>query len=420
MAKLTALAVAAAQPKRDGSGKATRAEIADAGANGLYLVVQPSGQKSWALRFRYQGRPSKVILGGAADLTLAQARAAAANAQLQLAAGTDPAAARRASRAPTVSSENVAAKIGTADDSVADKVKQFLALHGPKLRPRTLAQYQSVIERFMLPAWGMRSVQEIRRRDVIALVEAIAVDRPIMANRTLGVLSKFFNWLMARDVIETAPTIGVEMPGTENARERLLDDGEITLLWRALDAEDDSVPAAVLQLLLLTGSRRSEIAEAQWSEIDPERRLLTIPKERSKNRAPHTVPLSPQAWAIIEAQLRTGPYVFTSNGRSPVQNFTRIKNRLRAKLGFDEHWAPHDLRRSVASGLQRLGYSVELIEVILGHRSGVFRGIVSTYQRHGYDAEKRAALEAWARHIEALVTGKPAKVLSLRKRRKPA
>jgi integrase len=415
--KLTALAVASAQPRRDSGGKLARAEIADAGAHGLYLVVQASGAKSWALRYRFEGRPSKLILGTAEDLPLAQARAAAASAQLQLVAGVDPAAARRASR--TLSSKNdAAAPIAAVADTVAEQAKQFLTLHGPKLRARTLSQYQSVIDRFVLPAWGALPVQAIRRRDVITLVDTIAVDRPVMANRTLGVLSKFFNWLMARDVIETAPTIGVEMPGTENARERVLDDNELAKLWRALDEEEPSIPAAVLKLLLLTGARRSEIAEAQWSEIDEKQRLLIIPKERSKNRQAHTVPLSPQTWSIVEAQLRTGPYVFSVNGRTPVQNFTRIKSRLRAKLGFNEHWQPHDLRRSVASGLQRLGYGAELIEAILGHRSGVFRGIASVYQRHSFDVEKRTALEAWGRHIERLVSGKPANIVALGKRRR--
>jgi integrase len=265
-----------------------------------------------------------------------------------------------------------------------------------------LALYEGALRRSVLPKWAKRSVHEIRRRDVIALVEGIAVDRPVMANRTLGVLSKFFNWLVARDVIPASPVHGVEMPGVEKTRDRVLDDGELAALWGA--CADESIVGAAVLVMLLTGGRRAEVAGMRWDEIDEPARTWVLPSERSKNRQPHVVPLSTTAWEIIAALPRiSDTHVFSTSGNGPVVNFCRIKERLDAKLHFERHWQFHDLRRSCASGLQRLGVRVEVIEAVLGHRSGVFRGITSIYQRHDFVDEKRVALQRWADHMQQLV-----------------
>jgi integrase len=407
--KLTTLAFERAKPKLDSGGKLVRNEIADGGADGLYLIVQPSGAKSWAIRYRHNGRATKFTLGRGAALSLAEARKAAADARLALETGTDPAAERRAARAANKAEQH--------PDTVEALVKQFIALHGPKIRPATLRLYDSALRRFVLPKWAKRPVHEVRRRDVIALVEAIAVDRPVMANRTLGALSKFCNWLVARDVIAASPVHGVEMPGLEKARDRVLDDGELAALWHA--CTEEGIVGAAVRIMMLTGARRSEVARMAWSEIDEQTRTWVLPAERSKNRQAHVVPLSTTASAILAALPRiSNTHVFSVSGDGPIVNFTRIKERLDAKLKFEKHWQPHDLRRSCASGLQRLGVRVEVIEATLGHRSGVFRGITSVYQRHEYAEEKRHALQAWADHVGQLVSGAPvAKVVPISGRR---
>ena len=403
--KLTTLAFERAKPKVDSAGNLVRNEIADGGADGLYLIVQPSGAKSWAIRYRHHGRATKFTLGAGAALSLAQARKAAAEARLALEKDIDPAAERRSARA--------ANKVDQHPDAVEVLVKQFLALHGPKIRPATRRIYDGALRRFVLPQWDKRRVHEIRRRDVIALVEAIAVDRPIMANRTLGVLSKFFNWLLARDVIAASPVHGVEMPALEKARDRMLDNDEIAALWRA--CADEGIVGAAVRIMLLTGARRTEVSAMRWAEIDEETRTWVLPSERSKNGQAHVVPLSTGAWQIIAALPRiSDTHVFSTSGNGPVVNFCRIKERLDAKLKFEKHWQFHDLRRSCASGLQRLGVRVEVIEATLGHRSGVFRGITSIYQRHDFADEKRAALQRWADHVEQLVAGASGKLIRLR------
>jgi integrase len=303
--------------------------------------VQPSGAKSWAIRYRHNGRPTKFTLGRGGALSLAEARKAAADARLALEKGIDPAAERRAAQADRKAEQQ--------PDTVEALVKQFITLHGPKIRPATLRIYGSSLRRFVLPKWAKRPVHEIRRRDVIGLVEAIAIDRPVMANRTLGVLSKFFNWLVARDVIAASPVLGVEMPGVEKARDRVLDDEEITTVWRA--SANEGIVGAAVRIMLLTGARRTEVSAMRWAEIDEETRTWVLPSERSKNGQAHVIPLSTTAWQILVALPRISDiHVFSTSGNGPIVNFCRIKERLDAKLNFEKHWQFHDLRRSCASG----------------------------------------------------------------------
>jgi integrase len=409
--KMTALSVENAKPKLR-SGVPVRTEIPD--HDGLYLIVQPSGVKSWAVRYRVKGKSRKLTLdGNGAFLSLAAARAAATQALHQIEQGVDPIAEKRKAKATSAEQEAL-----RAEDGVPKLFNDFIELHAKrKLRPNTLAQYESIGRRFILPPWRDRTVHDIRKRDIIAVIDPIAVDRPIMANRTQEVGHKFFEWLVARDVLAANPFAGLAMPGVERQRERFLNDSEVAQLWAA--CEGDPIFGAAIRVMLLTGCRRSEVAEMTWNEIDTDARVWTIPAARSKNRKPHTVPLSTLAWTVINAapRIKGSDHVFSTNGKGPIANFHHVKDRLDAKLNFAEPWVVHDLRRTVASGLQRLGVRLEVTESVLGHRSGSLRGIVLVYQRHDYAEEKADALQRWADHIEQLITGKPGKVVTFKGRR---
>jgi integrase len=405
---LTQLAVKAAKPGH------ARVEIPDGGCTGLYLVVQATGVKSWALRYRFNGTPKKLTLGRAdreGALSLASARKAAIDVRHRLEQGVDPAPEKQATKAAA----KKAAALKAAD-TVAALGEQFLELYAkPRTRPRTYQQSQDVLHRLVQPAWRSRPVHEIRRRDVIALVDDITRRNGAqMADKALAVLGKFYAWLIARDVVDASPCRGVERPVRNPPRDRVLSEEELIALWNACAGKGAAGQA--VRLLLLTGCRRSEVFNSRWSEIDAAEMLWKLPRERVKNATSHTVPLAPQAWAIIAAQPRFAGcgFIFTNDGRRPVGGFSRLKCDLDESMQLAVPWTLHDVRRSMASELQRLGVRVEVIEAALNHRSGTFRGITGIYQRHDYIDERRIALQRWADYVERLVAGTPAKVVSLR------
>jgi integrase len=393
---LTTRAVEAAKPKRDANGKAVRTEIPDAGCVGLYLVVQPTGTRSWAFRYRRPDRTSVKLTLGNGGMSLAVARHAAVAARHKLEQGTDPAPQRE----PMVVSH-------TSGDTIESAIASFLELHARrKNRASTAWAAERIFNRLVLPAWRGRSINSIRKRDVIDLVEAIAGSgRGYLANRTLGVLSKFFNWLVARDVLASSPVTGVERPHKEKARARILSDEELRALWLA--CEGDGPFGQALKLMILTGARRNEASHMRWSERSGDnQRLWTLPPERTKNGREHVIPLSSQAWEIIESMPHFAGcnFVFSADGRKPIVGWAKTKTRFSAKAGIvAKSWRLHDLRRTAASGMQRLGISVPVIEKALNHISGTFRGIVGVYQQHEYADEIRAALQKWADHVEQLV-----------------
>lgn len=291
-----------------------------AAARGCTCACSRAERKSWALRYRFNGDTRKLTLGAVADreapglidaLTLAGARKAAADARHRVEQGIDPAAQKRTTKATAA---DLAAQ--RAADNVEALAEQFLRLYAKaSTRPRTYRQTEDVLHRLVLPAWRGRTVHDVRRRDCIALIDEIASERgPHMANKSLAVLSRWFSWLVGRDVITVSPAIGVERPAKDVPRERILDDSEVAALWHVCDEE--GVFGSLLRVMLLTGTRRSEAAGMRWSEINEVTRLWSLPRERVKNAVAHTVPLAPQAWAIIAAQPRLVgcDFVFTHDG----------------------------------------------------------------------------------------------------------
>jgi integrase len=408
---LTPLAVKAAKPKRNVAGELVRAEYPDRGCAGLYLIVQASGLKSWALRYRFNGITRKLTIGAVAEheapelinaFTLAGARKAAAAARHRVEQGIDPAVEKQAARS---ASAKLAAQ--RAADSVEALAEQFLRLYAkPNTRPRTYKQTNDVLSRLVLLAWRGRTVHDIRRRDVIALVDEIAGQcGPHMAGKALAVLNRWFSWLVSRDVIAVSPSLGVERPARNIPRERVFDDVEIATLWKACGEE--GVFGAFVRVLLLTGCRRSEANNMRWSEINQAERLWQLPRERTKNGVPHAVPLAPQAWDIISEQPKYAvcDFVFTNDGHRAIGGFSRSKHNLDERTKFARPWTLHDARRSCASAMQRLGIRAEVIERCLNHRSGVYRGISGVYQRDDMLEAKRDAFAAWGQHIEQLVRG---------------
>jgi integrase len=197
----------------------------------------------------------------------------------------------------------------------------------------------------------------------------------------------------------------------------VLSDAELVEIWRAADAQGGPYGAGV-KLLLLTAARREEIFGLSEGELDLDGAAVRLPAARTKVKEGRTIPLSPPAVAILAALPRlAGPYLLSATGERPWCDFPRSKRYLDARLPGMAPWVLHDIRRSVATGLQRLGARLETIEAVLGHVSGSRRGIVGTYQRHAFEAEARQALDAWGRHIEALLSGARNNVVAISARR---
>jgi integrase len=383
MAKgLTVKGVESAAPDSD------RREIPDGYMRGLYLVVQPSGAKSWAVRYRYEGRPRKYTIGIYPVFDLKAAREAAGKALRDAAEGRDPASAKKQTA-----------------DSVDAAVEQFIERHVRRnYRPKPLKEARRLLRLHVVGPWGGRKIAEIKRAEIRNVLERIVADgAPIAANRVHSIVRKFFNWCLEQEIIEASPCAGLKPPaGKEGSRDRVLSDDELRRVWQA--AEKLGAPyGAMVQLLVLTGQRRGEVVGMQWAELDLENRLWTLPRERVKNDRRHEVPLSAQAIAVIDGLPRISDrFVFSLNAETPLNGFGKNKDRIDELSGVSD-WVVHDLRRTVASGMARLGISLSVIEKVLNHVSGSFAGIVAVYQRHEFAEEKRAALEKWASHVERLV-----------------
>jgi integrase len=381
----------------------TRQEIRDSYLPGLYFVVQPTGAKSWAIRYRNGRRTRKHTLGSYPGLDLKSAREMGAQALRAVAVGRDPGQEKAHQRSERI-------------DSINHIAEQFIELHCKRTnRPRTAAETERLLRLHVLPRWRARTVDDITRRDVLDLLDRIVGNgTPIAANRVFSAIRKFFSWCVQRDIIAQSPCTGIKPPTAERSRDRVLTDDELRHVWHA--ADKIGMPFGIMiKFLILTGQRRDEVARMSWSELDLDRRLWTLPATRVKNNRPHEVPLSDAAISVLKSSPRiAGDYVLTTTGKTPASGYSKGKKRLDALLPDLPAWRLHDLRRSVASGMAKLGINLPVIEKILNHTSGSFSGIVSVYQRHTFADEKRAALEAWGRHIEALVNGKSPQVAPFR------
>jgi integrase len=379
-----------------------RREIPDGIMPGLYLVVQPSGAKSWAVRYRHQGQPRKHTIGSFPTVDLKTARLLGGKALRAAAEGRDPGREKMQAR-------------GAKADSIDRVVAEFLDRHVRRSnRPRTAQETERLLRLHVMPRWRGRNVHEITRRDVLDVLDRV-VDSgaPIAANRALAAVRKFFNWCVARDILSASPCAGVKPPTAERSRDRVLSDDELRLVWHAADQVGWPF-GPLVQLLALTGQRRDEVGRMQWSELDLGKQLWTLPAERVKNNQPHQVPLSNAALGVLESapQIVGSPFVFTTNGTAPSSAYSKNKRRLDALLPADlPAWRLHDLRRTAASGMARLNVNLPVIEKVLNHSSGSFAGIVGVYQRHSFADEKRAALDAWGGHVSAVVNEKASGVV---------
>jgi integrase len=439
---LTDRSLQAMKPAADGR----RTVVWDALLPGLAVRVSDKGRRSFYAVKRRAGRqqPSWVLLGSYPVTTLAEARAKAREALGALMAGDDPATLAEPTRRAKEEDER-----RLAAGTFAAVAERFVKQHLPRLRSARAGE--ALIRRELIPTLGSKPIGEIRRRDVIALLEAIVARgapepgraRPrsggeYAARHALASLRKIYNWALSRDIegIEANPCGRVkaaDLLGSSKARDRVLSDTELRLVWRA--AEATGYPFGdLVRALLMTGQRLREIGEARWSEIGG--RTLMIPAERMKSKVAHAVPMTDRTRALFGELPRFagGEYLFsTTAGRRPISGYSKMKARFdcsiadlveqdRAQIvaagGSEaervraiERWTLHDLRRTARTGLAAAGVSVFVAELVIGHRQS---GVHGVYDMHTYDAEKRQALEKWEARLMRIVAPDGPNVVPLR------
>jgi integrase len=386
----------------------TRQEIPDGGCKGLYLIVQPSGKKSWAVRYRHEGKPRKLTLDGFPPLATARKLATEAIENPE----RDAAAEKKANK--------TAAKVDAERHTFPKVVETYLRHYAEgratrkksKPKERTVAETKRTLDRLADDSvWGKKAMRQITKNDVIELLDGI-VDRgaPVMANRTYMAILPLFAWAVRRDIIPASPVVWDKL--AEQSRERALTADEIKLFWKATETLGHPFKS-VFRLLLLTGQRRAEVADMQASELDLENSVWTLPASRTKNGREHAVPLSDKAKAILEEAPRIASpdgYIFTTNGKTPPSGFSKAVAAMRKKM--DElagepipSWSLHDLRRTVSTVMNddELAIDPHVVEVVLNHVSGARAGVAGTYNKAAYVARKRSALNAWTNYVLTLI-----------------
>src|SRR5215831_17211135 len=318
----------------------TRYEVPAGPPTGLYLVIQPSGTKSWALRYRWHGQTRKLTFPETYPAWgLAQARAEATLKLDSLETDIDPAA---------VQAEEIQKDQPTTLKSVVDEwLKREVS------QTRTKGEVTRIMHKEVTPEWKHKLVTDIARPDVNRLIDAI-MDRecPILANRTLSILKRFFRWTIERGYLQVSPIAGIRPPAKETTRDRVLTEAELTVIWNAAPALGFPF-GDYFRFLTLTGQRRSEVANMKWSDVDLDQALWTLPKEATKAGRIHDVPLSPAAVELLLKLPRfKGPHIFTTtSGTRPISGFSKAKAALTAAIVETEldRWGLHDLRRSMTT-----------------------------------------------------------------------
>lgn len=367
-----------------------QAEISDGKVPGLRVRVGASGVKSFIVRKRVGGKIKVITLGRYGPrLGLAEARKRARNVLNDIEAGKTVVPVQRG--ALTIE-------------------KLWPDYEKTKSNHKSLREIRRIFNRYIIPHMGDRFADAVTRGDITRFIDGISA--PVMARAVHAQLSAFYSWALPRlDKLPANPCIGAGRPAKPKARDRVLTDPELAALWRAAEAEKEPWRSAIM-LLILTGQRRSEVFEARRSEFDLDEGIWVIPAERAKNGVQHLVPLPGSAVAVLNEvpEVEGSPWLFPADGNAATcaSGISKVVNRLRKAVSADFDgavalWSLHDIRRTVATGLQKLGVRFEVTEAVLNHVSGSRGGIAGVYQRHDWATEKTEALEAWAKYVEKCV-----------------
>jgi integrase len=344
--------------------------------------------KVFTFHFRAGGKLKRAKLGRYPEMTLAEAREAWRLHRKALSEGKVLVAVDAPSQ--------VAAVI------VGAVVEQWLEGWQRDKAANSIKAVERQLKTEILPAWGERDIRTIVKHDVLSLLDSITNRGAVVqARRVFATLQTFFRWCRKRDVILVNPMEGLARKdlGSEQSRDRVLTDSELaTLLAYVRGANQYDPFLAATHFLILSGNRLEEASALRWDEINGDE--IHFPAGRMKNKLPFDLPMSSQVKAVLASVPRINgcPYVFTTNGTTPLKGWDKAKKRIDAATGLS-NWQHRDLRRTMQTGLQPLGFPEDVIDACIAH---VKTGVKKVYMRHKYAAEKRRALQAWGDWITAL------------------
>ncbi|MEN5278189.1 site-specific integrase [Brucella sp. TWI432] len=365
-----------------------RTDYHDTLVHGLSLRVAPTGTKTWNLLYTRESDRTKqrVKIGRYPAIDLEEARSKALKAMSGISEGKDPAGHKRARR-----------------DAMT--VRELGGLYIEKYAQRnkkTWKQDEQLLVTEVYPEIGRMKAEAVKKRDVLDIIEAKAdAGKGAQSNNLLAVIRKMFNWAVDGDYLSASPASGIKPRARAVRRDRVLSKDEIKAIIEALpDAALSSNTVNVIRLLFLTGQRSGEVCGIMRSEIDLDGMKWTIPSHRTKNGLSHLVPLSEPAITILSDAIdATDPDAddapLFSRVDNPIES-NAIAQAVRLKLQMNkERWTPHDIRRTVATGMADLGVMPHIIEACLNHISGFRSGVAGVYNRATYEPEKRAAMVQW-------------------------
>ena len=353
------------------------------------MKVTPKGRKVFLVMYRLAGAGSrlrKYTIGPYGRITLPMARAQAQKIFVARLEGRDPAEEKKQSRRRMV--------VDRIDDLIETYIREHISQTASSQRLSNLLRGD------VIPYWGTRSIHELKKRDVSELVSRISERNAHAGYRLLKTLKTFFRWSVGRAVIDFSPAEGLSANYRETSRDRVLSDQELAAIIHA--ARKNPPPyGKIVEFLALTGQRRDEVTRLKWEELDEKTRTWTIPGSRTKNKKAHIVHLSEPAWKVIP-ETPVSDYVFPNSKGNRFWAFAKAKREFDKRCGFTG-WRLHDLRRTIVSGMARLGVPPHVADKILNHQAGTISGVAAVYQRHDFLAERQEALDRWGAHVERIV-----------------
>ncbi len=385
---------------------------------GLFLLIGTTGNITFQYRYQLNGQRREIKIGSYPARSLKNLLAEYSSFANQVQQEIDP---LREKELKQQKEEDNPLFKEFAERFIANYVKKQLA-------PTTAKEYERQIRKHLIPAWGKRKLSDIQRAQIVKLTEKMSDSAPVQANRTLATIKKMFSYALNAGVTGTNPAAGIKPPAKETPKQRALELEEIRTLFNTLETLQDRDLRDILQLITLTAQRPGEVAEMRISQIksDPEGLWFEISGDDTKNEEPQRIFLNETATRIIQNRIddmNLDNYIFPARkridkpGDKPssfmrkdvlVQKVRKLQSSTQEQAV--KYFTAHDLRRSAATGIARLGHGAVVDDILNHKKQGVTRRVYDLYSR---GPEIKRALTAWGETVQRAVDGSQAEIIHI-------